>query len=651
MLPLFATSIKILSGAPPTPAPEVADVVPGSGKALGGTAVTISGSYFTDASDVTFGGVSATSIVVVDDSTITCVTPPGTKGTTSVVVTTPAGSNGVNTEFTYVTSLAEQLSAPYANVFAGSFTDDYFFSTTGFYGSMRVKDTGTPANDYDNSPRATGAASKISVTASNLKTVRRPDGHLDFAPHNIALQSNDVSSASWAKVGTCTATGTTVLNFPASGDRVQQLPSIGNCVGRNLIFSAVLSGTGTMTLTVYEGGPVTNLQVTLTGTPTRYSVMRSITETATDVRLWIQRAVGDTATSVTVSDILCNASWHQTTPGPFIRTTTAAVYEPPMEWDAAGNLIGARFEEARTNLCLRNCDLTNAAWTKTNMNTARTATGPNNRANFATTLTATAANATVTQSITSASQPRRSGFWVKRRTGTGVVEITQDNVAWSPVTVTANWTLVESSTVTSANPVVGLRIVTSGDEIDVCFFHHEAITGIVEITSPIFTVAASVTRAIDNFTTAISNAPAISAAATIYAHFVPLAINATAASIIFSIGVTVSNYIGIGRRSTGNNLRGIVVSAGANTLVTESGTASLAGDKVAVAVALNDGQVSIDGVHGAVDNSTGIPGVAPTLIQYGAIAGGTIGLCGHLKSFLIVPTRLSQADINTLTTP
>lgn len=548
-------------------------------------------------------------------------------------------------------SVARQLAGSYPDVFAGSFVDTHFYATTGFYGSFFVKDTGTPANDYDNSPRSAGSASKISVTGSSLKTVRRSDGHLDFAPHNIVLRSNDVSNASWGKVGTCTATGVDVLNFPASGDRVQQFPAVGNCVGRNLILSAVLSGTGTMSLTVYDGGATTAQQVTLTGTPTRYHVMRSISETATDVRVFIERASGDTATSVTVTDILANVSWHQTTPGPFIATTSAAVYEPAMEWDALGNMLGARFEEARTNLCLRSCDLTHAAWTKTNMTTARTATGPNNRANFATTLTATAANATVTQSITSASQARRSGFWVRRRTGSGSIEITQDNAAWSAVTVTSSWTLVESSTVTAANPIVGLRIVTSGDEIDVCFFQHEAISGIVEITSPIFTVASSVTRAIDNFSTPATALPAISAAVTLYAHFAPLGVNATVAQVILSLAANTTNSIQIGRRNALNDHRIQILSAGSGTFDYSTGELATTGNKAAIAVALNDGQGSVDGVHSAVDTSTGIPSVAPTSLFYGSVAGTTTPLCGHLKNFLGVPTRLTQSEINTLTTP
>jgi hypothetical protein len=84
----------------------------------------------------------------------------------------------------------------------------------------------------------------------------------------------------------------------------------------------------------------------------------------------------------------------------YLATTTAARYGLPFEWDASGNLQGILVEEARTELCLHNSDLTNAAWTKSNLTTAKTATGPDGVANSATTCTATAANATALQAIT-----------------------------------------------------------------------------------------------------------------------------------------------------------------------------------------------------------------------------------------------------------
>jgi len=77
--------------------PEIAGVTPDLGGIGGGTAVTISGSGFTNTADttVTIGGASALNMAVVDDETITCETPAHAAGAVDVVV---SNSNGSDTE-------------------------------------------------------------------------------------------------------------------------------------------------------------------------------------------------------------------------------------------------------------------------------------------------------------------------------------------------------------------------------------------------------------------------------------------------------------------------------------------------------------------------------------------------------------------------
>ena len=72
--------------------PSVSGISPTSGTIAGGTSITITGSGFTGTTGVTIGGTAATSVVVVDDNTITAVTPAGTLGAADVVVTNPLGS-------------------------------------------------------------------------------------------------------------------------------------------------------------------------------------------------------------------------------------------------------------------------------------------------------------------------------------------------------------------------------------------------------------------------------------------------------------------------------------------------------------------------------------------------------------------------------
>ncbi|MBN1631018.1 MAG: IPT/TIG domain-containing protein, partial [Thermoleophilia bacterium] len=75
--------------------PVITGVSPACGPAAGGTVVTISGSGFSGATAVGFGGVPATTFTVDSANQITATAPPGA-GTVDVTVTTPAGASNAN---------------------------------------------------------------------------------------------------------------------------------------------------------------------------------------------------------------------------------------------------------------------------------------------------------------------------------------------------------------------------------------------------------------------------------------------------------------------------------------------------------------------------------------------------------------------------
>lgn len=101
----FGGALRPLSTSAPAVPPTVSSITPDVGDTAGGGGiVTITGTNFTGATGVTIGGVACTSVIVVNPTTITCV--PGAHAAAanqSVVVTTPAGSNGANTLFEYWT--------------------------------------------------------------------------------------------------------------------------------------------------------------------------------------------------------------------------------------------------------------------------------------------------------------------------------------------------------------------------------------------------------------------------------------------------------------------------------------------------------------------------------------------------------------------
>ena len=105
MTPAQLRSPAVIRGTPPTyvaPAPSVlTTVAPATGGVAGGTAVTLTGTGFGEATGVTFGGVAATGFLVNSATQITCITPAHAAGAVDVVVLDPTGNGTKTNGFTY----------------------------------------------------------------------------------------------------------------------------------------------------------------------------------------------------------------------------------------------------------------------------------------------------------------------------------------------------------------------------------------------------------------------------------------------------------------------------------------------------------------------------------------------------------------------
>lgn len=170
----------------------------------------------------------------------------------------------------------------------------------------------------------------------------------------------------------------------------------------------------------------------------------------------------------------------------FTRATTAAARlstglwnlgvasgSPRSHYDPAGVYLGYLAEQAATQLILDPRDMTTANWTLgATLTRAKTANGMDGSANAATTLTGGAVQATNTilQTVTAAASTRTYSCHIKRRTGTGVVEITQDGGStWADITAQIGASVFQLCQVSQSqlNAQMGLRIATNGDQIDV----------------------------------------------------------------------------------------------------------------------------------------------------------------------------------------
>ncbi len=95
-------AVNLASGFTYIAPPTISSVNPNQGPSVGGTAITIVGTSLTGTSAVTIGGVAATSVTVVNSTTVTAVTPAGTAGAKTVSATTPGGTANLANGFTHI---------------------------------------------------------------------------------------------------------------------------------------------------------------------------------------------------------------------------------------------------------------------------------------------------------------------------------------------------------------------------------------------------------------------------------------------------------------------------------------------------------------------------------------------------------------------
>lgn len=137
-------------------------ITPNTGTTAGGTQVTITGSNLGSVNGVTFNGVAATSLTIVDGTRITAVTPAGVAGPANVMVSMPGSTASFGAVFTYVAP-----TPPTTDTSSGSTTSG---GTTTGGGS-----TTTPAAPTirTNALLATFATKSSLLSAADRKTIQR----------------------------------------------------------------------------------------------------------------------------------------------------------------------------------------------------------------------------------------------------------------------------------------------------------------------------------------------------------------------------------------------------------------------------------------------------------------------------------------------
>lgn len=310
---------------------------------------------------------------------------------------------------------------------------------------------------------------------------------------------------------------------------------------------------------------------------------------------------------------------------------------------------GLLIEAAVTNSCLRSDDFSNATWVKTNCTAAKNATGLNGVASSASTLTATGANATCLQAFVHASSTRCGSMYVKRKTGTGTVEMTVDNgTTWTALSLNSTFKRFFVAQAAVTNGTFGLRIVTSGDEVEVDGCQYEMPTGTSEWqpTSYIPTVGSTMSRSAD----VLIDAPfAFGTEGTIFFEGSCDFGAGASGNLFYASDNTTNNRITIMRTTTkvieadtySGGVRAAVPTTAATTVATKF--------KLAYGWKLNDFGISLNGGAAVTDVSGAAPIAMTEYATGNSLTGGT-ELKGHILNLFHYNTKKTSAELATMST-
>lgn len=323
---------------------------------------------------------------------------------------------------------------------------------------------------------------------------------------------------------------------------------------------------------------------------------------------------------------------------------SAAIDVPRFDYNPATlSALGFLVEESSQNLCTYSQTFTQAIWLA---NGSTKTTGISDPAGGVTaaTVTATVANG----SLQNAAAAVVSGttytvsFWMRRRTGTGVVGIRAVENVNTPVTITSTWARY-SVTATAVGVLgrVGVYCQTSGDAIDIWGAQLEAKafrTSYIPTPS-----TAVVTRAADVATIATLSPWYNAAEGTLFAQFNSVA---SGTRTVAAINDGTSNE-SIRLRTVSTDPFFTITDGGVDQANIDAGAvASYTTYKFAGAYAVNDFAACIAGGAAQTDASGTLPTVTQTSLGNSAAANY---LNGYLQRITYYPRRLPNAELQALT--
>lgn len=390
--------------------------------------------------------------------------------------------------------------------------------------SMVVKDTTTPANNYDGTP-----GNLLAYSGASPKMTRQSDGVYRYQAHNLLLSSQEIGY----NIGWAAQRLTIAANAATAPDGTQTATILTANAGGSWHYTSnvttiIIGGTYSYSISVkrvnhdwiFLNSP-DDAKVTYFNLATGQfgNIASGITASAVGLGDgWYRITLSWTATSAMgggglgisggnaegsfsaagTEQVAAWGAYLRRTPSvdTYLPTTSAARYDLPYEWDASGNPLGVLVEPQATNLARTSINLASAYWGAIRSTiTANAAVAPDGTTTAAT-LTATSADGFLYQACESVSGQSHCGtVFIKRKTGSGVVRLIGADGSRSVVSISSSWnrySVVKTSSTTL--PYIGVELATAGDEVHV--WQADLVLGVA--TSPILTYGSQVTRAADD---------------------------------------------------------------------------------------------------------------------------------------------------------
>jgi hypothetical protein len=320
---------------------------------------------------------------------------------------------------------------------------------------------------------------------------------------------------------------------------------------------------------------------------------------------------------------------------------------PAFEFNTDGSYRGLLVEPGATNLALQSQDFTQGVWAKTVSAsvTGNTGIAPDGTLT-ADTFTAGADGSQIQYSfVASAGVTYTASFFIRRITGTGVVNIRSVNNVNTPVTITSSWARYSVTATSIGTDIrIGMSLGTNGDAVEI--WQAQLETGSVA-TSPIVTTAGTASRVADVVSLTGASSLIGQSAGSLYVEVESPNYTSSINRRVLQLLTDANNRISINAQGSQNRLYQFAVVNGGSieaSILQSTGASNIS--KIAGAYAVNDFTLYINGSQIGTDVSGTIP--TTSIIQIGHLSGSE-QFIGWIRSIALFPTRLANATLASLT--